>query len=183
MNIEQTLFPGLLVLKPQIHRDVRGYFFESFRSDLLKQFGLDVKFKQENQSESSRGVIRGLHYQLTYGQGKLVHCLIGSIFDVAMDIRLGSPTFGRVFTKILDDHDHHFIYIPPGFAHGFGVLSDRAVFQYKCTEYYHPEDEYGILWNDAGIHWPVNDPILSEKDLQFSTLQNQKKSLLPVFKE
>jgi len=183
MKITATDFLGLYVIEPVVFNDDRGYFFESYRNEHFIRAGLDLKFKQDNQSKSTCGVLRGLHYQLNYGQGKLVSCAYGKVFDVALDIRKGSPTFGKVFTITLNDKDHHAVYIPPGFAHGFCVLSDKAIFQYKCTEIYYPEDEYGISWNDqqANIQWPVDKPLLSNRDLNFPDLADQDKSLLPDF--
>jgi len=183
MKISKTDFQGLVVIQPKVLHDDRGYFFEYFRDDLLKEKGINVDFVQGNQSRSSRGILRGLHYQLNYPQGKLVRCTLGEVFDVAMDIRKGSPTFGKIFTKILNDHDNTSIYIPPGFAHGFCVLSDEAIFQYKCTDIYHPEDEFGILWKNENINWPIHEPILSERDQSFLPLEKQDLSLLPTFQD
>ncbi len=184
MKIIATNFPGLLVIEPKIYSDDRGYFFESYRKEHFKKAGLELEFKQDNQSKSTRGVLRGLHYQLKYGQGKLVSCALGEVYDVALDIRIGSPTFGQSFTTTLNDSDHQAVYIPPGFAHGFCVLSNDAIFQYKCTEKYYPEDDYGISWNDktANIQWPIKKPILSDRDMTFPVLVDLDESLLPVFK-
>ena len=183
MKITTTDFPGLYVIEPVVFNDDRGYFFESYRDEHFVNSDLNLKFKQDNQSKSTRGVLRGLHYQLEHGQGKLASCVYGEVYDVALDIRKGSPTFGHVFTKTLNDTDHHAVYIPPGFAHGFCVLSEEAIFQYKCTEIYYSEDEYGISWNDqtANIQWPIDQPILSNRDLNFPTLADQDDTLLPVF--
>jgi len=180
----KTEFPGLVIIEPNVHGDDRGYFFESFRSDYFNKAGLHLEFVQDNQSKSAKGVLRGLHYQLIHGQGKLVRCPLGEVFDVALDIRKGSPTFGKAFTIKLNDANHHSIYVPPGFAHGFCVLSDEAIFQYKCTEMYDPEDEYGIRWNDqtAQIEWPIVSPILSERDQQFPSLLDQERTLLPEYR-
>ncbi len=183
MKITKTDFQGLFIIEPTVYNDNRGYFFESFRQDHFSEVGLNVEFKQENQSKSTRSVIRGLHYQLKYGQGKLVSCPLGEVFDVALDIRKGSPTFGQSYTTNLNDKNHLAVYIPPGFAHGFCVLSEAAIFQYKCTEKYYPDDEYGISWSDktANIQWPVNEPILTDKDMAFPQLADQDESLLPEF--
>jgi dTDP-4-dehydrorhamnose 3,5-epimerase len=183
MKISKTEFPGLMIVEPYVHGDSRGYFFESYRFETFENAGLHLTFVQDNQSKSKHGVLRGLHYQLKHGQGKLVRCAMGEVYDVALDIRLGSPTFGKTFAMKLNDIDHNAIYIPPGFAHGFCVLSDKAIFQYKCTEKYNPEDEYGIRWNDesVGINWPVESPILSERDQLFPLLAEQEKTLLPKF--
>jgi len=183
MKITATEFPGLYIMEPKVFNDDRGYFFESYRTEHFKNAGLNLEFKQDNQSKSTNGVLRGLHYQLNHGQGKLVNCVAGEIFDVALDVRRGSPTFGKAFSKILNDKEHQSVYIPPGFAHGFCVLSDEAIFTYKCTEKYYPGDEYGILWSDTSLKdvWPIENPILSHRDLSFPELSNQDEALLPIF--
>ena len=185
MKITATDFPGLFILVPAVYNDDRGYFFESFSAEHFINAGLNLEFKQDNQSKSAKGVLRGLHYQLKHGQGKLVRCVLGEIYDVALDIRKGSPTFGKVFASTLNDNDHQAVYVPPGFAHGFCVLSNEAIFEYKCTEKYYPEDEYGILWNDktANIQWPIKEPFLSNRDMSFPALAEQDESLLPVFED
>ena len=166
MKITATDFPGLLVIDPKIFSDDRGYFFESYRKEHFKNAGFDLEFKQDNQSKSTRGVLRGLHYQLKYGQGKLVSCAQGEIYDVALDIRIGSPTFSQSFTKTLNDTDHQAIYIPPGFAHGFCTLVDNCDVLYKVDNFYSSEHEGGIIWDDSklNISWPTKDPIISPKD-------------------
>jgi len=183
MIIKQTEFPGLMIIEAKIHGDSRGYFLESFRSDHFKDAGLNLNFVQDNQSKSKHGVLRGLHYQLKNGQGKLVRCTLGEVFDVALDIRKGSPTFGKSFSITLNDKNHLAVYIPPGFAHGFCVVSDEAIFQYKCTVRYDPEDEYGIRWNDESfrINWPVESPVLSQRDKLFPLLSEQDESHLPKY--
>ncbi|MCH7762848.1 MAG: dTDP-4-dehydrorhamnose 3,5-epimerase [Candidatus Marinimicrobia bacterium] len=183
MKLSKTEFPGLMIVEPDVHGDDRGYFFESYRSEHFENAGLNLNFIQDNQSKSMRGVLRGLHYQLQNGQGKLVSCTFGEVFDVALDIRKGSPTFGKTFAMTLDDKDHHAIYIPPGFAHGFCVVSDEAIFQYKCTEKYDSDDEYGIRWNDESfrIEWPIDSPILSQRDQLLPLLAEQDVSLLPEY--
>ena len=185
MKITATDFPGLFIMSPVVYNDDRGYFFESYRAEHFINAGLNLQFKQDNQSKSAKGVLRGLHYQLKHGQGKLVRCILGEIYDVALDIRKGSPTFGKVFALILNDNDHQAVYVPPGFAHGFCVLSNEAIFEYKCTEKYYPEDEYGILWNDktANIQWPIKEPFLSNRDMSFPALAEQDESLLPIFED
>ncbi len=152
----RTEIPDVLLLEPRVFGDSRGFFVETFRQSWLEEAGLDLRFVQDNQSRSSRGVLRGLHYQLQQPQGKLVRVAQGRVFDVAVDVRLGSPTFGRWTGAVLDDENHRQLYIPPGLAHGFVVLSETAEFLYKCTNYYHPPSENGILWNDPdiGIEWP-----------------------------
>ncbi len=166
MEIEQTPLPGVFLLKPKVFGDQRGFFLETFRADLLHQAGITVNFIQDNHSRSTRGVLRGLHYQLTQPQGKLVRVTRGEIFDVAVDVRAGSASFGQWFGAVLNEENMHMMYIPPGFAHGFVVLSDIADFIYKCSDYYHPESEQGIQWNDPeiGIKWPITDVRLSDKD-------------------
>ena len=163
-----TDFEGLFVILPNIFSDNRGYFMESYNEAEFSKF-IDAKFVQDNESSSKRGVLRGLHFQKKYPQGKLVRVIQGSIYDVAVDLRRHSNTFGRSYGIELTSENKKQLYIPEGFAHGFYVKSDLAIFAYKCTEYYHPEDEGGILWNDAdiGIKWPIDestDISLSNKD-------------------
>ena len=168
MKVTQTTILGVVIIEPTVHSDKRGYFFESFKTSDFQEHGLPTRFVQDNQAKSTKGVLRGLHYQLEYPQGKLVWVTAGKVMDVAVDIRKESPTFGQHVSIALDNKTHNRLYIPPGFAHGYYVLSETAVFQYKCTDYYHPEDEHCLMWNDpeVAIDWPINDPILSEKDKQ-----------------
>jgi len=182
-HIEDSKIPGIKIITPQVHKDNRGYFLESFNAKDFKNLGLPTKFLQDNQSYSSNGTLRGLHYQLKYKQAKLVRVIQGDVFDVAVDIRQGSPTFGKYEGFHLSDKNSKIMYIPEGFAHGYVVSSETAIFQYKCTEIYHPEDEYGLLWSDKdlNIQWPVKNPILSEKDKTLPTLQNVNKKYLPIF--
>lgn len=156
-----TVFEGLYEIQPKVFRDSRGYFLETYNE---KDF--PVKFVQDNQSYSSKGVLRGLHFQTHHPQGKLVRAITGKVYDVAVDLRKGSATFGKYYDVILDSEKQNQFYIPPGFAHGFQVLSDIAIFAYKCTDFYDPKGEGGILWNDKtiGINWNTVEPILSEKD-------------------
>ena len=160
--------PGLYEIWPKIHSDQRGYFFESYSERDFSAAGITCGFVQDNQSSSTKGVLRGLHFQKTRPQGKLIRVIKGDVFDVAVDIRPDSPTRGKWHGIILSGDKHNQFYIPPGFAHGFLVLSDTAVLSYKCTEFYYPEDEGGIIWNDPsfGIVWPElgMEYILSEKD-------------------
>ncbi len=182
-HVEDSEISGIKILTPQIHKDDRGYFFESFNSKDFKNLGLPTKFVQDNQSYSKKGTLRGLHYQLKYQQGKLVRVIKGKVFDVAVDIRQDSPTFGKYVGVHLSEKNYKIMYIPEGFAHGYVVLSKTVIFQYKCTEIYHPEDEYGLLWDDKdlNIQWPVKNPILSNRDKSLPTLQFVNKKYLPKF--
>jgi|SRR5579885_2154765 dTDP-4-dehydrorhamnose 3,5-epimerase len=165
MKVTEGPLPGLLIIEPRVFNDNRGYFFEVFQQKRYAEFGIPA-FVQDNVSRSARNVLRGLHYQLPHAQGKLVFVTRGSVWDVAVDIRTNSPTFGQWFGIHLNDENHTQFYIPPGFAHGFCVLSDEADFHYKCTDYYQPGSEHGIAWNDErlNIPWPVSNPVLSPKD-------------------
>ena len=180
-HIEDSKISGIKIITPHIRKDDRGYFFESFNSKDFKTLGLPTKYLQDNQAFSKKGTLRGLHYQLKYQQGKLVRVIQGEVFDVAVDIRRGSPTFGKYMGFNLSGKNNKIMYIPEGFAHGYVVLSETAIFQYKCTEIYYPEDEYGLLWNDndLDIQWPVKNPILSEKDKNLPTLQSINEKYLP----
>ncbi len=178
-----TKLPEVLILEPSIFTDNRGYFFESFQSARYVEHGISTTFVQDNFSHSNKNVLRGLHYQLQKPQGKLVSVTRGAVFDVAVDIRQGSPNFGHWVGVILNDQNHWQLYIPPGFAHGFCVLSDSADFIYKVTDYYDPKAEHGISWQDKslGIEWPTNEPILSEKDAAYPNLAEVDSSYLPVY--
>jgi dTDP-4-dehydrorhamnose 3,5-epimerase len=169
MEIKNTPIAGLLVLTPRVFKDERGYFLESFNAKNLKEAGISTSFVQDNESKSTKGVIRGLHYQLKpYAQAKLVRVIEGAVFDVAVDLRKDSPTFGQWFGLELSGENKKQFYIPRGFAHGFSVLSETAVFSYKCDGYYHPEAERGIVYNDPqlNIDWKVDekDALVSDKD-------------------
>lgn len=161
-----TDLPGVLLIEPAVYTDARGFFIESYHCTKFRDRGLNVEFVQDNHSYSVAGVLRGLHYQLAKPQGKLVHVIRGAIHDVAVDVRKDSPSLGRHVGIELSEGNHHQLYIPPGFAHGFCVLSSEAHVVYKCTDYYDPSSERTILWNDPelAIPWPVKEPILSEKD-------------------
>jgi dTDP-4-dehydrorhamnose 3,5-epimerase len=159
--------PGVVLVTPRIFTDARGFFLETYKASLFQSHGIPDEFVQDNYSYSSRNTLRGLHYQLNpHAQGKLIRCVIGTIFDVAVDIRQGSKTYGKWVSVTLNDREQNMLYIPPGFAHGFMVLSDVAHVQYKASAEYAPESERGIRWNDPaiGIQWPEDAPILSEKD-------------------
>ncbi|GGE31696.1 dTDP-4-dehydrorhamnose 3,5-epimerase [Halopseudomonas oceani] len=166
MKVQQTTLPGVLLLQPQTFGDERGFFLESFQSQRYRDIGIELPFVQDNHSRSGRGVLRGLHFQRTRPQGKLVRVSRGSVFDVVVDINPQSATFGQHVAATLSDENHLQMWIPPGYAHGFCVTSDVADFEYKCTDYYLPSDEGGVLWSDPelAIEWPVADPILSDKD-------------------
>lgn len=169
MNIIETPIPGLLIIEPRVFADERGYFFESFSGLKFENAGLITSFVQDNESKSCRGVIRGLHYQLApYAQTKLIRVVQGSVYDVAVDLRKGSPTFGQWFGLEISESNKKQFYIPKGFAHGFSVLSETAIFSYKCDEFYHPEAERGIRFDDPalGIDWklPKEEAIVSGKD-------------------
>ncbi|MBI9072250.1 MAG: dTDP-4-dehydrorhamnose 3,5-epimerase [Melioribacteraceae bacterium] len=168
MNIIDTPISGLIVFEPDVFSDNRGYFFESYNQNKYEQNGLNKKFVQDNISKSVYGTTRGLHYQVgEFAQGKLCQVLVGKVLDVALDIRFGSPTFGQYFSIELSEENKKQFWLPPGFAHGFSVLSDEAIFMYKCTASYSKKDERAILFsdNDLNIDWQVENPIVSDKDL------------------
>jgi dTDP-4-dehydrorhamnose 3,5-epimerase len=166
MHIESTALPGVMIVEPRVFSDARGYFLETFQKRRYEEAGLACDFVQDNQSRSTRGTLRGLHYQIQHAQGKLVWVVRGEVFDVAVDLRRRSATFGRWVGVSLSAENKRQLYIPPGFAHGFCVVSDEADFFYKCTDYYHPESERTVLWNDPAlaIEWPVREPLVSDKD-------------------
>ncbi|HEY9063024.1 MAG TPA: dTDP-4-dehydrorhamnose 3,5-epimerase [Pseudobacteroides sp.] len=174
-NFIETGIKDLYVIEPRVFGDSRGYFMETYNYNDFKEAGLDMVFVQDNQSKSFKGVLRGLHFQVNFPQGKLVRVLSGEVFDVAVDIRKDSPTYKKWYGVTLSAENKKQFYVPAGFAHGFLVLSDEAEFAYKCTEFYHPEDESGIIWNDTsiGIEWPlegIGDIVLSEKDKKLGTI-------------
>lgn len=175
MRVTPTAIPDVLIIEPKIYGDARGFFYESFnQKEFQKATGLDVQFVQDNHSRSAKGVLRGLHYQIQQPQGKLVRVIKGAVFDVAVDLRKSSPTFGRWVGVELTEENAKQLWLPEGFAHGFLVLSETADFLYKTTDYYVPEYERGILWNDLtlGIDWPVSgEPSLSSKDMNTSSFQ------------
>jgi len=165
MNFTQTSLPGILLIEPKVFGDQRGFFLESYRRDVFEAAGIPA-LVQDNHSRSVRNTLRGLHFQHPHGQGKLIRVTTGAVYDVLVDVRRGSPTFGKWEGYELSAENKRQLWVPPGFAHGFCVLTDFADFLYKCTEYYHPESEHTLLWNDpeVGVEWPVDGPILSEKD-------------------
>jgi len=168
----QTDLPGVMVVEPDVHRDARGFFLETFHARRYRESGIPYDFVQDNHSRSVRATLRGLHAQRTRPQGKLVRALRGEIFDVAVDIRPGSKTFGRWTAAVLSEENFRQMFVPPGFAHGFCVLSDVAEVEYKCTDFYDRSDEIGVLWNSAGIEWPVKEPLLSAKDAALPRLED-----------
>lgn len=182
MNVQETALPGVLLIEPRVFGDDRGAFLESWQRERYVAAGIDAAFVQDNHSRSTYGVVRGLHYQLHHPQGKLVRVARGRVLDVAVDIRRGSPTFGQWTGAVLDDESHRQLWLPPGFAHGFAVLSPTADFLYKCTDFYHPEDERTVLWNDPdlGIDWQVAEPILSQRDLAAVRLADMPAEELPA---
>ncbi len=174
-EINKTSIEGIYVIQPRVFGDNRGYFMETYNEKQFLDGGLDLRFVQDNESKSSKGVLRGLHFQTKHSQGKLVKVTKGEVFDVAVDLRHGSPTYGKWEGLILSEDNKKQFYIPEGFAHGFLVLSEEAIFNYKCTDFYYPEYEGGILWNDEeiGIEWPldlVEEVILSDKDKKHKKL-------------
>lgn len=167
MKVAPTAIPEVLVIEPRVFEDERGFFFESWNARAMKAAGVDATFVQDNHSRSRRGVLRGLHYQIEHAQGKLVRCVVGAVFDVAVDLRRSSPTFGRAVGVTLSADNRAMLWVPPGFAHGFVVLSDTADFLYKTTDYWYAEHERTLLWSDPalGIAWPsVGPPVLNAKD-------------------
>jgi dTDP-4-dehydrorhamnose 3,5-epimerase len=181
MQLLPTGHPELLLIEPDVYRDARGFFLESYHARRYAELGIPERFVQDNHSRSGRAVLRGLHFQLDHPQGKLIRVVSGRVFDVAVDIRKGSTYFGRWFGVELSGENQLQLYIPPGFAHGFCVLSEQADFLYKCTDYYAPGDEYGIAWNDPAlaIAWPEMDYQLSEKDKDYPVLAEAGQ--LPVY--
>jgi dTDP-4-dehydrorhamnose 3,5-epimerase len=162
----ETELDGLVLVEPEVHGDERGFLVETFRAEAWRELGVEAEFVQDNQSRSGRGTLRGLHFQTSPGQAKLVRCMRGRIFDAVVDVRRGSPTFGRWEGHELDDEAHRQLYIPVGFAHGFCVLSEIADVAYRLSNYYDPATEAGIAWDDpeVGVEWPLEEPILSERD-------------------
>jgi dTDP-4-dehydrorhamnose 3,5-epimerase len=180
MNVLETKLPGVVVIEPDVYQDERGAFMEAWNARCYRQHGLDVSFVQDNVSRSRRDVLRGLHFQNPYPQGKLVSVLEGQVYDVVVDIRVSSKTFGAWLGMTLSSENARQVYVPEGFAHGFLTTSEKALFQYKCTDFYHPEAEKSLRWNDPklGIEWPVEEPVLSEKDAQAPLLENMARDHL-----
>lgn len=181
MEIIKSEIDGLLVLKPKVFADGRGYFFESYNKEAFVEAGINYEFVQDNISKSKKGTIRGLHYQVgEKTQGKLCKVILGKVIDVAVDVRFGSPTFGKYFSCELSEENHTQLWIPPGFAHGFSVLSDEAIFSYKCTALYSKEHERAIIFNDPDlkIDWKVENPIVSEKDFKAPLFKDIQKDFI-----
>lgn len=173
MEVIEEALDGVLLLKPRIFNDERGYFFESYNKHALEKVGVKLDFVQDNQSLSQKNVLRGLHFQVEpFAQGKLIRCITGAVLDVVVDIRRDSPHYGKYYKTIISAKNQHTLWIPPGFAHGFLTLEDNTIFSYKCTEFYNKNSERSILWNDNDINidWEVNQPIISEKDKEGITL-------------
>ncbi|MDB3966149.1 dTDP-4-dehydrorhamnose 3,5-epimerase [Porticoccaceae bacterium] len=176
MNIIKTKLSDCIIIEPKVYGDDRGFFLQTFQAERYATVGITLPFVQDNHSRSSKGVLRGLHFQKTKPQGKLVRVVRGEVYDVAVDIRLGSPTYGRWEAVVLSEDNKKQFWVPPGFAHGFMVISDFADFEYKCTDYYDPTDEGSLLWNDPDLNipWPIKSPLLSEKDALAPLLANLK---------
>ncbi len=185
MNVIETELPGVLIIEPDIFPDQRGIFMETYHEKRYKALGIPGNFVQDNLSYSIRGTLRGLHFQLPHAQAKLVQVLMGEVFDVVVDIRRGSPTFGRWFGLNLTDKNRRQIYIPEGCAHGFCVLSETALCDYKCTDFYAPNCECGVLWSDPafGIVWPMEALVLSNKDSKYLPLKDIPPERLPVYRD
>ncbi len=180
--IEDSL-PGVVLIEPEVFEDDRGFFMETYHMNKYGEVGIDQPFVQDNHSHSRRFTLRGLHYQFKHPQAKLVYVISGEIFDVAVDIRRGSPTFGRWTATVLSASNRRQLFVPTGFAHGFCVLSETADVIYKCTDLYAPGDEYGILWSDPSIAvaWPIKTPVLSDKDSKNPKLKEVPEALLPLY--
>lgn len=181
MKLRLAKIPGLVIIEPTVYEDTRGFFMETYSRERYAEAGLPTQFVQDNLSLSMRGILRGLHFQHPHDQGKLCCVIEGEVFDVAVDVRTGSPSFGQWEGVRLSSKNMLQLYIPPGFAHGFCVLSDRALFSYKCSEYYSSENEIGLAWNDEdiGIEWPIDDPCLSHKDSCNPRLRDLPSDRLP----
>jgi dTDP-4-dehydrorhamnose 3,5-epimerase len=183
MKLLKTSLEGLVILEPHAYEDNRGYFMETYQMARYRDLGIEVSFVQDNVSYSRKGTLRGLHYQHPQAQDKLVQAITGEIFDVAVDIRRGSPTYGQWSSALLSEKNHRQLFVPGGFAHGFCVLSETAYVLYKCSNYYSPETEGGILWSDPdlAIQWPIQGPLVSPKDTAHPTLCQVARNMLPSF--
>lgn len=185
MQVTKTELPGVLMIDPVVHGDDRGFFIETFNEKRYADAGISLPFVQDNMSRSARGTLRGLHLQNPHAQGKLVSALEGVVFDVAVDLRVGSPNFGEWVGVELSEQNRRQLYVPPGFAHGFCVTSEFATFSYKCTDLYHPECEVAVAYNDPriGARWPVENPKLSAKDAAASTLEQLGEAPLAAYSQ
>ena len=181
MRFEPTAIPDVIRIEPRVFKDARGFFLETYHAEKWAAGGVRASFVQDNHSRSARGTLRGLHMQVAFAQGKLVRCVAGEIFDVAVDVRRGSPTFGKWVGETLSAENFRQLWVPPGFLHGFCVTSPTAEVEYKCTELYRPEDELGVIWNDPeiGVRWPIDAPLLSGKDAALPRLR-EIQARLPV---
>ena len=181
MDIKETNLPGVLILEPKVFTDDRGYFLETWNSTRYEQAGIPGPFVQDNISFSKQGILRGLHFQYPQSQGKLIQVLSGEVLDVIVDIRVGSPTYSQWVAEVLSESNHRQMYVPPGFAHGYCVTSETALFSYKCTDFYNPATEHGIIWNDPdiGIEWPIEQPVLSPKDAVYPRLKDLSPENVP----
>jgi dTDP-4-dehydrorhamnose 3,5-epimerase len=176
-----TELPGVVLVEPAVHADERGFFLETYHAGKYRDGGIPGPFVQDNHSRSARGILRGLHGQSPHSQGKLVRAVEGEVFDVAVDVRLGSPTFGRFVAAVLSAENFRQVYVPPGMIHGFAVISEFAQVEYKCTDIYRPDEEFSVCWNDPelAIPWPIADPTLSPKDRDAPLLREAHDRLLP----
>jgi dTDP-4-dehydrorhamnose 3,5-epimerase len=183
MRVTPQAIPDVLLVEPKVFGDPRGYFFETYSATRYAEAGIEGPFVQDNVSRSRRGILRGLHLQHPHDQGKLVFVLDGEVLDVAVDVRVGSPTFGRWVSALLSSENKHQLWVPPGFAHGFCVTSEHALFAYKCTDLYSPEDELGVAYDDSelAIPWPVAEPLLSDKDRRHPPLSAIAREKLPRY--
>jgi len=182
MKVRETAIAGAILLFPDVLRDERGFFMETYHDRRYAEFGIDLTFRQDNRSLSSRGVLRGLHYQVAQPQGHLVMVLAGEIFDVGLDLRRGSPTFGQAMSMVLKADDFSQLWLPPGVAHGFCVLSETGEIHYKCSDLYAPGDEAGVLWNDPdlAIDWPIDSPVIAPRDQKLPRLRDVPENRLPT---
>ena len=178
MKVTESRLKGVLLIKPRVFEDPRGFFLETYNRDRYRDNGIDAEFVQDNYARSTQGILRGMHYQIKHSQAKLVWVPEGEVFDVVVDLRKDSPTFGQWEGYTLSSKNKHQLFVPTGFAHGYCVISETADFMYKCSDFYYPEDEGGLIWNDpdVGIEWPIEDPVLSEKDQNNPPLE---KTVLP----
>lgn len=183
MNVKETKLPGVLILEPTVFEDDRGYFLETWSSKRYEHVGISGPFVQDNISFSKKGILRGLHFQYPQSQGKLIQVLYGQVIDFIVDIRVGSPTYSQWIGEVISESNHRQMYIPPGFAHGYCVTSEEALFLYKCTDFYNPATEHGIIWNDPdiGIKSPIDEPVLSAKDTAYPKLKELESENLPQY--